>query len=188
MPWFDDTEKAYQDCSQAIEANPRDTKAILYRGAALQCLSRPDEAIADFARVVELIPPDTPDPGLLAILVEAHICLGVAVGRRSDPLSAVKEFSKALELNPNHHLAYYNRGISWSRYGESVKAIIDYSKTIEINPDYADAFLHRGLERRNIGDTQRSREDFAKVREFNNKARESNSRFRCGNRKRYTRA
>ena len=185
MPWFDDSEKAYQDCSQAIEANPKDTKAILYRGAAHQCLSRPDEAFADFARVVELIPPDTPDPGLLAILVETHICLGVAIGRRSEPLSAVEEFSKALELDPSHYLAYYNRGISWSRCGESIKAIKDYSKTIEINPNYADAYLHRGLERRNIGDLHKSREDFAKVREFNKKARQSNSRNRCGNRKRY---
>jgi len=46
MPWFDDAEKAFRDSSQAIEANPNDTKAYLYRGAAQECLSRPDEAFA----------------------------------------------------------------------------------------------------------------------------------------------
>ncbi len=183
MPWFDDADKALRDSSEAVKSNPRDAKAYLYRGAAHQILSRPEESFANFTCVVELIPPDTSDSESLAILVEAHICLGVALARRNEPMEAVEEFTKAIELNPNRYLAYHNRGIAWSNCEELAKAIADYSRAIEINPNYASSYLYRGLAHRELGNQQSAFEDFTKVRDFNKRARVSGSQYRCGNRK-----
>jgi protein O-mannosyl-transferase len=57
---------------------------------------------------------------------------------------ALKDFNKAIELNPAYASAYNNRGniyISKNRYDEALK---DYNKAIGLKPDYADAYNDRG--------------------------------------------
>jgi tetratricopeptide (TPR) repeat protein len=39
-------------------------------------------------------------------------------------------YSKALEQNPQHFKAYFNRGFAYDKLGEIDKAINDYSKAL----------------------------------------------------------
>ena len=57
---------------------------------------------------------------------------------------AIEDYTKAIELNPQHANAYHNRGLAWSKKGDRDKAIEDYNKAIELNPQYADAYNNRG--------------------------------------------
>ena len=50
---------------------------------------------------------------------------------------AIKDFSKAIKLNPNYALAYNNRGIAKDNLGLYEEAIKDYDKAIKLNPNYA---------------------------------------------------
>src|SRR5215204_1440714 len=50
---------------------------------------------------------------------------------------AIREYTKAIELNPQFAEAYYNRGIAYSDKKEYDAAIQDYTKAIELNPRFA---------------------------------------------------
>ncbi len=57
---------------------------------------------------------------------------------------AISDFNKALEIDPEHAMAYNNRGNAYSAKGFFDLAISDFNKAIEINPRYADAYNNRG--------------------------------------------
>lgn len=70
---------------------------------------------------------------------------------RQEYEKAIKDFTKAIELNLDFADAYYNRGVAWQNLTENNIAIADfdkaiesYSKTIKINPKGAELYLGRG--------------------------------------------
>ena len=81
---------------------------------------------------------------------------------------AIKDYDKALELNPDYANAYYNRGVAKGKLGDYKGAIEDFDKAIALNPNYADAYYNRGLARRDLGDHKGAEEDFAKAAELRN--------------------
>ncbi len=52
---------------------------------------------------------------------------------------ALKDYSNAININPNCKEAYDNRGVLFSKLGNYDKAIFDLNNSIEIDPDYANA-------------------------------------------------
>jgi len=63
----------------------------------------------------------------------------------NDYIGAIKDFSKAIELNPKFEEAYFNRGFTKYLLGDYSGAIKDYSKAIELNPKNGNAYLGRGI-------------------------------------------
>ena len=57
---------------------------------------------------------------------------------------AVKEYTKAIELNPEYFEAYGNRGNAYADLGRYKEAIRDYNKVIELNPEGWLAYYNRG--------------------------------------------
>src|SRR5262249_19838876 len=57
---------------------------------------------------------------------------------------AVADFSKAIELQPDHAVAWYNRGNAYRGLGQPAQAVADYSKAIELKPDFAEACNNLG--------------------------------------------
>lgn len=80
---------------------------------------------------------------------------------------AVKEYSKAIELDPSFASAYHNRGILYNNLGEQQKALDDYNKAIELDPSYATAYNGRGNVYRDLGERQKAFEDYNKAIELN---------------------
>ena len=72
---------------------------------------------------------------------------------------AIAEYNKAIELNPNKALAYFNRAYAYGEIGKYDKAIADYSKAIELNPGDAQAYYNRGLDYHNIGEVSKAVSD-----------------------------
>ena len=61
-------------------------------------------------------------------------------------IEAIKEYTKAIELNPNLESAYIKRGDSHSvRLRKYKEAIEDYTKAIKINPNNDVAYSRRAL-------------------------------------------
>ena len=79
---------------------------------------------------------------------------------------AVKEYSKAIELDPSFASAYHNRGILYNKLGEQQKALDDYNKAIELDPSYAHAYNGRGNVYSDLGEQQKALEDYNKAIEL----------------------
>lgn len=45
---------------------------------------------------------------------------------------AIDFYTKALEQNPQHFKAYFNRGFAFDKLGEIDKAILDYSRALTL--------------------------------------------------------
>jgi tetratricopeptide (TPR) repeat protein len=64
-------------------------------------------------------------------------------GNLSD--EAIKDYNKAIELNPNNDTAFNDRGIYYQTFEMDSLAIIDFTMCISINPKFSEAYYNRGL-------------------------------------------
>lgn len=87
-----------------------------------------------------------------------------------DYSGSIKDFTKAIEINPKDETSYYLRGQSKMDFKDYIGAISDFSKAIEIDPMNSSAYLMRGMARGEIRDS-RGAEDMVKVLMLNKKPR-----------------
>jgi tetratricopeptide (TPR) repeat protein len=86
------------------------------------------------------------------------------------PSWAIKEFGRAIELNPEDATAYYNRGLTHARSRNYARAIEDLGRAIELNPRDAAAYYNRGLAYARSQDYARAIEDYDRAVELNPKS------------------
>jgi len=86
---------------------------------------------------------------------------------KGDVKSAVEDFTKTIEANPDYFQAYYNRGLVKYSIGDFEGAIEDFSTALEKKPDYHEAFYYRGISKRKIRDFDGAFADFTRVIELN---------------------
>lgn len=58
---------------------------------------------------------------------------------------AVKEFSEALEKNPDHAMARLGLALTYMQMGKNTKAMQEFNLVIENNPELAAAYADRGI-------------------------------------------
>lgn len=74
----------------------------------------------------------------------SYILSGKMAEISGDWVAAVKEFSRAIELNPKLSLAYQRRSNAYGGLKSDDKAIADLNKAIETDPNNGSAYLDRG--------------------------------------------
>ncbi len=62
-----------------------------------------------------------------------------------DFASAIRDYTKALQIDPSNAYAFYNRGISHDRNGDFNRAIDDFTAAIRLLPNNADFYHNRGF-------------------------------------------
>jgi tetratricopeptide (TPR) repeat protein len=82
---------------------------------------------------------------------------------------AIKDFTKAIELNPQYDSAYSRRGYCKHFLKQYKEAITDYTKAIEISPGYGDAYYNRALSEYKLQDYNSSIADNTKAIELDPK-------------------
>lgn len=93
---------------------------------------------------------DPEDPGLkraLALepgLCGIHIDLGAVYCERGEYEAAVRELTKALQINPRNSLAYYDLAMSLNRKGHAAVALDIMRRVAKMHPD--DPLIESGLE------------------------------------------
>ena len=71
---------------------------------------------------------------------------GIEKYKERDYTGAVSDLSITIELSPNHHVAYYTRGLIYGKELKKFKkSINDFTKAIELKADYAEAYFNRGV-------------------------------------------
>ncbi len=100
-------------------------------------LNKPEKALADFNRAIEL------EPGRASGYQGRANALNTLQRYRE----ALQDYDIAIELDPGPGLAnaYVNRAVAYSHLGENKKAIADYEKGLELDPkiDNPPGFMKR---------------------------------------------
>ncbi|WP_300366855.1 tetratricopeptide repeat protein [Brachyspira sp.] len=89
----------------------------------------------------------------------AYYNRGVAQEKLRDNEEAIKDYNKAIELNPNDSNAYNNRGNVKSDLGLYEEAIKDYNKAIELNPNYSNAYFNMVLAKQLLINNTKSKKE-----------------------------
>lgn len=84
---------------------------------------------------------------------------GLDKAAAGDYESAIEEFNRAIEINPNFVDAYYQRGLAQFDLGKRQNAIADYTKALSINPNKIEACLGRSIANFAEGNMQQTIED-----------------------------
>ena len=65
--------------------------------------------------------------------------------------AAIRNYNKAIEIEPNNALLYGKRGNSYYQIGDFYKAISDYDQSLKLNPNDETIFFFRGMAKLNLG-------------------------------------
>lgn len=84
-----------------------------------------------------------------------------------DYQSALRDYNKAIELNPRYANAYYNRGTVYNSLDYYPQAIEDFSKAIELNPKDAQYYNNRGSAYNSLGKYREAIKDYNTAIELN---------------------
>ena len=109
----------------AAAENPANTRAFLYLGIAYEQLSRGDEAIAVFKRIL-------PQAGENTANVAFN--LGNAYFKKGDTSHAEEYYTQAIKTDPAYASAYLNRANTRVKNSSLKEALGDYEKFLSLEP------------------------------------------------------
>jgi uncharacterized caspase-like protein/lipoprotein NlpI len=136
--------EAIADYTKAIQYNPLDMQAYLWRGHSKYNLGYDNKvtnpkmlesAIEDYSKAIQLSPGE----------FEAYYYRANAKKLLKRYNEAIPDFTLAIRYNPKSYDAYYFRGLTYylmEKYGAGVE---DFSKVLEMSPEYKMAFYWRGM-------------------------------------------
>jgi tetratricopeptide (TPR) repeat protein len=87
---------------------------------------------------------------------EEHFYQGIEYRRQGNNDSAMEEFTRAIELDPEYYFAYYNRALVYYQNGELESSLADYNKAIVLQPDNAYWTFERGFLYLELGDREKA--------------------------------
>ena len=85
---------------------------------------------------------------------------------RKEFTEAITNYDKAIELDPNNHVLYHNRGDAKSKLKQHEDAIADYDKAIELDPEDASAYYNRGISKSDLKQDEDAIADYDKAIEL----------------------
>ncbi len=82
---------------------------------------------------------------------------------------AIKDFDKAIELNPSVSNSYDGRGITYYYLGQYERALDDYNKSVQLDPSQSGVYNNRGLNYIALGQYKSAIDDCSKAIELDPK-------------------
>lgn len=82
---------------------------------------------------------------------------------------ALKDFNRAIKIDPAHHDGYLGRADTLNTMGRFEESLEDYDKAIEIKPSLAQAYVNRGIAYSHLGQYEKAIADYEKGLELNPK-------------------
>ena len=86
--------------------------------------------------------------------------------RLGDLKCALRDYNRAIELEPDFASAFNNRGVVKDNSGDYEGALRDYNRAIELEPDFASAFNNRGVVKEDSGDYEGALRDYNRAIEL----------------------
>lgn len=115
-------QKAADELSLAIAANPRNALAFYARGNAYGMLGMQDKAIADFKQAIALNPKDDP----------SYFGLAIAYANQGQRSEAITALDSAISIANNKAEYYGLRGTLYAELNDPTHAIPDLEKALSL--------------------------------------------------------
>jgi tetratricopeptide (TPR) repeat protein len=157
---------ALPNLDRHIQLSPQDPNGYYYQGICYERLDNFSEALVSLNRAIEL-QPNYPifhhargrTHRKAGDLESALIDFNITIDRKPQAIvyeerseihrclgshdEALKDCTRAIELNPQLVGAYFRRGLIYGERGDIDLALQDYGNTIGIDPKHVDAYLQR---------------------------------------------
>ena len=144
-----DYEPAAKCYSRDIERHPRQVNNYLARALCYVWMLRPNQAIADLERALQIDPKN-----LMALLLRADM---YAMDKNDD--AALELISKAQEINPNWGAPYIDRGAILLRRQEFSSALEEFNKGIALLSQVPLFYIDRSMIHFRLGDLEAAHKD-----------------------------
>jgi Tfp pilus assembly protein PilF len=93
----------------------------------------------------------------------ALVTRGAAFMRTGNHKTALVDFDRALELDPDYARAHHLRGLTREFEGDDDGALDDFNRAVELQPDYGAAYQSRATLYAKLGQNDRAAEDIQMV-------------------------
>lgn len=147
--------KAY---TKLIDNNHYNSDCFLNRGYCYYQLKEYVNAEKDYLKALEL-------PNAKKDLLYDNLSL--LYYDQNDFIKSIEYSTKRIELNPQNHVPYIDRGLCYRKLNKYEAAEKDFNKSLEIKPDFFRAFGYRAFLFLELGQYQKSFEDASKSVEIN---------------------
>lgn len=94
---------------------------------------------------------------------EEYYNMALNAKKIKDFKTAIKYYTKTIELDETHIKAYFNRGFSYDKLGSHLNAIADYNKVIELDPDNGYSYYNLGISLDKANKHEEAIENFTKA-------------------------
>lgn len=85
---------------------------------------------------------------------------------KGDYHSAIKLYSKAIDVDELNYQAFFNRGVAYHDLGLFNQAILDFTKVISLNSKFSEAFKNRALSYYALNESKKALEDYNRATEL----------------------
>jgi tetratricopeptide (TPR) repeat protein len=164
-----DFPKAEEWFKKAIVEEPDSWEAYLYLAMSQAEQQKYGEAEPNFEKAMELAP-DQQKKDIIysnqhAYFVE-HYNRGITLNSVADYEEAVKEFEKAVQVEPGYAKGHVNLGVTYSLLKEEDKAMAAFQKAVEVDPSEPEAWRNLGITYRNLKEYGKAAEAYEKMVEL----------------------
>lgn len=144
-------QKAVEDFSQAIAADPLYLDALQARCLAYVQMNQLDAAVGDISALIRATPSSIAayDERAALYLVQNKFDLAIA------------DLTTVIGIAPDSVFSYVLRGGAYRLHGDTAKAMDDIDKAVDLAPHTSVPYYERGLIHEQQGDYERARADYA---------------------------
>jgi len=135
-----DHDAAFQAIEASLELNDEAFEAHVFKGQLSLEQGKPDDAVAELTRALELEAADEMTSQALNLRAEAY-------ARQGRPDLALRDYDRAVELDPSNSAIHYNRGNTLLFTGKVDVAIEAFNHALGLDSRNAGAFNNRGFAR-----------------------------------------
>ena len=145
-----DLNGAIAACTEAIRANPKDSRLLAERGFLYFRKFDYDRAFADYEAAIQLNPAEA----------VAYRNRGMIFQVKGDDDRAIADFTKAIELGSKDPMVLTDRGIAHAAKGEATQAIEDYGAALRQDPNNPSPYMLLGIAHTYGGALDQAQADF----------------------------
>lgn len=129
--------KALPFFNESIKRDSLDPSAYFNRALAFYMSGKPEKAISDFNKVIQMSRSES-DRALV------YTNIGEIYQKTGRDSLALNCYMKSVEIDSNIAATYNNRGMYYFQSKKLTQAYFDFNKAVTLDPDYADAWNNRG--------------------------------------------